>query len=130
MNTVLSPKEGWEINPNANIVRGILNALERTGGICPCDNDSEDKTCPCSNYREHDHCCCGLYVKTRLYRVLDKIKAASLKKASKNSGEDLDMQQWFDEVFKEIGITREELLELITRSREPELKSLELILKP
>lgn len=63
MNTVLCPKEGWEINPNANIVRGILNSLERTGGICPCDNDSEDKTCPCSNYREHDKCCCGLYVK-------------------------------------------------------------------
>lgn len=63
MNTKIQIKEGWTINPEAKVVRSILNALERTGGVCPCDNDSEDKICPCSNYREHDKCCCGLYVR-------------------------------------------------------------------
>lgn len=56
-------KEGWIVNPNPKIVRGILKALERNNGECPCQNDSEDKHCPCSNYRLKDKCCCKLYIK-------------------------------------------------------------------
>jgi ferredoxin-thioredoxin reductase catalytic subunit len=63
ISTKLNPKEGWMINPDANVVRGILNGLERTGGECPCVNDSEELICPCSNYRNKDKCCCNLYVK-------------------------------------------------------------------
>jgi ferredoxin-thioredoxin reductase catalytic subunit len=63
MNTVLNPKQGWKINPDARVVRGILNGLHRNEGHCPCVNDSEDTLCPCSNYREKDYCCCNLYVK-------------------------------------------------------------------
>ena len=57
-------KEGWKLNDNDKVVNSILKALDRNNGLCPCQNDSEDKHCPCSNYREKDKCCCNLYVKT------------------------------------------------------------------
>lgn len=56
-------KEGWKLNPNEKIVKGVTRGIERNNGECPCHNDSEDKHCPCSNYRLQDHCCCSLYVK-------------------------------------------------------------------
>lgn len=56
-------KEGWKLNPNEKIVKGVTRGIEHNNGECPCHNDSEDKHCPCSNYRLHDHCCCSLYVK-------------------------------------------------------------------
>lgn len=56
-------KEGWKLNPNEKIVKGVTRGIERNNGEYPCHNDSEDKHCPCSNYRLHDHCCCSLYVK-------------------------------------------------------------------
>lgn len=56
-------KEGWKLNPNEKIVKGVTRGIESNNGECPCHNDSEDKHCPCSNYRLHDHCCCSLYVK-------------------------------------------------------------------
>lgn len=56
-------KDGWQLNPNEKVVNGIMRGLERCNGLCPCNNNSEDKRCPCSNYREHDYCCCKLYVK-------------------------------------------------------------------
>lgn len=45
-------KEGWKLNPNEKIVKGVTRGIERNNGECPC-----------SNYRLHDHCCCSLYVK-------------------------------------------------------------------
>ena len=56
-------KEGWILNSNDKIVNSILKRVEENNGLCPCQNDSEDKHCPCSNYRVLDHCCCGLYKK-------------------------------------------------------------------
>ena len=56
-------KEGWILNPNDKVVNSILSRVEENNGLCPCQNDSEDKHCPCSNYRVLDHCCCGLYKK-------------------------------------------------------------------
>lgn len=56
-------KEGWILNPNDKVVNSILKRVEQNKGLCPCQNDSEDKHCPCSNYRVLDHCCCGLYKK-------------------------------------------------------------------
>lgn len=57
-------KKGWKLNDSDKVVNPILKALDRNNGLCPCQNDSEDKHCPCSNYREKDRCCCNLYVKT------------------------------------------------------------------
>ena len=55
--------EGWMLNPNENIVNGIIKGINRCNGDCPCNNDSQEKHCPCSNYRTKDKCCCKLYVK-------------------------------------------------------------------
>lgn len=56
-------KDGFILNPNDKQVNGLLHIMDMNGGICPCQNDSEDKHCPCTNYREKDKCCCGLYIK-------------------------------------------------------------------
>lgn len=56
-------KDGWMLNPNEKVVKGIMNGINRCDGECPCNNNSDDKRCPCSNYRLHDKCCCNLYVK-------------------------------------------------------------------
>lgn len=56
-------REGWMLNPNEKIVNGIIKGINRCNGVCPCNNDSEEKHCPCSNYRTKDKCCCKLYVK-------------------------------------------------------------------
>lgn len=56
-------REGWMLNPNENIVNGIIKGINRCNGDCPCNNDSQEKHCPCSNYRTKDKCCCKLYVK-------------------------------------------------------------------
>lgn len=59
-------KKGWKLNPNDKVVNAILNRLEMTGGVCPCDNPEKllsAKLCPCKEYRENDVCHCTLYVK-------------------------------------------------------------------
>lgn len=56
-------KEGWVLNTNDKIVNSILKRVEENNGLCPCQNNSEDKHCPCSNYRLLNYCCCGLYKK-------------------------------------------------------------------
>ena len=58
-------KEGWQLNPNEKIVKGITKAIERNEGMCPCvhDDTTGDLHCPCSDYREKDKCCCQLYIK-------------------------------------------------------------------
>lgn len=59
-------KEGWILNPNDNVVNGILKGLVRNEGHCPCQNKysgTNDSICPCKAYREEDCCCCTLYIK-------------------------------------------------------------------
>ena len=56
-------KEGWQLNPNENVVAAITKRIAICDGECPCDNHSEDKHCPCTDYRENDTCHCGLYIK-------------------------------------------------------------------
>lgn len=64
-NMELFIKEGFKLNPNEKVVKGIIKAIERNEGKCPCvhpDNDG-DLTCPCESYRLRDKCCCQLYIK-------------------------------------------------------------------
>lgn len=62
-------KEGFILNPNDKIVNGILKALVRTKGLCPCVHEKveclEDIKCPCKEYREKGHCRCNLYIKDK-----------------------------------------------------------------
>ena len=61
-------KEGFKLNPNEKVVKGIIKAVERNDGKCPCVHNSEEYEgksliCPCSDYIKKDICCCNLYVK-------------------------------------------------------------------
>ncbi len=46
-------KEGWQLNSNEKIVKGITKALERNEGMCPCvhEENNGDLYCPCEDYR-------------------------------------------------------------------------------
>ena len=58
-------KEGWQLNPNEKIVKGITKAIERNDGMCPCVHEENDGDlyCPCESYRLRNKCCCQLYIK-------------------------------------------------------------------
>lgn len=58
-------KDGWILNPNEKIVKGITKAVERNEGKCPCVHQEpcDDLVCPCSDYRLKDKCCCQLYIR-------------------------------------------------------------------
>jgi ferredoxin-thioredoxin reductase catalytic subunit len=59
-------KEGWQLNPNEKVQKGIFKGLFRIGGQCPCSNPyvgTPDGMCPCKGYREEDKCCCNLFIK-------------------------------------------------------------------
>lgn len=59
-------KEDWDLNPNDNVVNGILKALIKNDGHCPCvhpERRGHDQ-CPCSEYLQYDNCLCNLYVKS------------------------------------------------------------------
>jgi ferredoxin-thioredoxin reductase catalytic subunit len=58
-------KPGFKLNPNEKIVKGIIKAIERNEGKCPCvhEESCDDPICPCSDYRLKDKCCCQLYIK-------------------------------------------------------------------
>ena len=58
-------KEGWQLNPNEKIVKGITKLLERNEGMCPCVHEKNDGDlhCPCESYRLRNKCCCQLYIK-------------------------------------------------------------------
>jgi len=58
-------KKGWDLNPDDNVVNGILRALTRCDGHCPCKHPERrgHDQCPCSEYLEYDNCLCNLYVK-------------------------------------------------------------------
>lgn len=57
--------DGFQLNPNAKVVSGIIKGVGRCGGECPCHNKykgTKDAICPCKGYLEENHCCCNLYV--------------------------------------------------------------------
>lgn len=58
-------KEGWELNPNDDIVNEIIIKLEDNYGKCPnhSSNGSDHNICPCSSYLQHNKCYCQLYVR-------------------------------------------------------------------
>ena len=58
-------KDGWQLNPNEKVVKGITKMLGRNDNICPCvhPQDDGDLHCPCDSYKLRDKCCCQLYIK-------------------------------------------------------------------
>lgn len=52
----------YAINPDDKRVDGILAALNRKNGFCPCGGTGAQFKCPCQIMREHGICKCGLYL--------------------------------------------------------------------
>ena len=57
----VSNQMGYIISNNEKRVEGILEALNRKNGHCPCGGNGPQFLCPCINMREHGICKCGLY---------------------------------------------------------------------
>lgn len=52
---------GFAINSDNGRVDGILRALCRTDGHCPCGGNGNQYKCPCINMRDNGMCKCGLF---------------------------------------------------------------------
>jgi ferredoxin-thioredoxin reductase catalytic subunit len=52
---------GFTISVDDGKVDGILKALCRTSGHCPCGGNGDQYKCPCVNMREGGMCKCGLF---------------------------------------------------------------------
>lgn len=52
---------GYAINEEGGKVDGILKALNRRDGHCPCGGNGDQFLCPCHIMREHGICKCGLF---------------------------------------------------------------------
>lgn len=53
---------GFDINHQGGKVDGILDALNRKDGHCPCGGNGDAFLCPCVVMREKRICKCGLFV--------------------------------------------------------------------
>ena len=57
----MSNKTGYIISDDDKKVDGILIALNRKNGHCPCGGNGRQFLCPCVIMRENGICKCGLY---------------------------------------------------------------------
>ena len=61
----VSNQMGYIISSDEKKVNGILEALNRKDGHCPCGGNGPQFLCPCIIMREHGICKCGLYENIR-----------------------------------------------------------------
>lgn len=61
----VSNQMGYIISSDDKKVNGILDALNRKNGHCPCGGNGQQFICPCVNMREYGICKCGLYENIR-----------------------------------------------------------------
>ena len=61
----VSNQMGYIISSDERKVNGILEALNRKNGHCPCGGNGTQFLCPCVNMREYGICKCGLYENVR-----------------------------------------------------------------
>lgn len=61
----VSNQFGYIVSSNTKKVEGILEALNRKGGHCPCGGNGDQFLCPCVIMREKGICKCGLYENVR-----------------------------------------------------------------
>ena len=57
----IAEETGYAINEEGGKVDGILKALNRRDGHCPCGGNGDQFLCPCRIMREHGICKCGLF---------------------------------------------------------------------
>lgn len=61
----VSNRFGYIVSSDEKKVNGILEALNRKDGHCPCGGNGVQFICPCVNMREYGICKCGLYENVR-----------------------------------------------------------------
>jgi hypothetical protein len=57
----ISNSTGFIINEDGGKVDGILSALNRKDGHCPCGGNGDQFLCPCVIMRDKGLCKCGLF---------------------------------------------------------------------
>lgn len=61
----VSNQTGFIVSDNEKKVNGILEALNRKDGHCPCGGNGVQFLCPCIIMREKGICKCGLFENVR-----------------------------------------------------------------
>lgn len=57
----IATENDYKISDNEKRVDGILKALNKRDGHCPCGGMTDQFLCPCEMMREYGACKCGLY---------------------------------------------------------------------
>ena len=71
--------QGFELNDDDRKVDGILAALNRKDGQCPCGGNGAQFKCPCIIMRTKGICKCGLYKTIEDRKVRSTSSTAKLK---------------------------------------------------
>lgn len=69
--------QGFEVSDNDKKVDGILGALNRRDGQCPCGGNGAQFKCPCVIMRTQGICKCGLF------KTIDDRKVTSTSSSAK-----------------------------------------------
>lgn len=71
--------QGFEINDDDKKVDGILSALNRRDGQCPCGGNGAQFKCPCIIMRTKGICKCGLFKTIEDRKVTSTSSSAKMK---------------------------------------------------
>lgn len=71
--------QGFELNTDDKKVDGILAALNRREGQCPCGGNGAQFKCPCIIMRTKGICKCGLFKTIEDRKVTSTSSAAKIK---------------------------------------------------
>lgn len=56
--------QGFRLNPNKDIVKRLVDLIDKCNGHCPCAIVKDETTlCPCDNFTVNKECQCGMYKK-------------------------------------------------------------------
>lgn len=71
--------QGFELNDDNKKVDGILDALNRRSGQCPCGGNGAQYKCPCVIMRTKGICKCGLFKTIENRKVTSTSSSARIK---------------------------------------------------
>lgn len=71
--------QGFEVSDNNKKVEGILAALNRRDGQCPCGGNGAQFRCPCIIMRSKGICKCGLFKTIEDRKVTSTSSSAKIK---------------------------------------------------
>ena len=74
---------GFELSNDDKRVNGILEALNRRDGQCPCGGNGAQFKCPCAIMRTKGICKCGLYKTLEDRKVTSASSSAKIKVSDK-----------------------------------------------